>query len=334
MPTPEQTARERIDTLLTSAGWLVQDAGAAYITAAQGVAIREFPLQAGRGTADYLLYVDGRAAGVIEAKKEGHTLSGVETQSAKYSEGLPPALPSWSRPLPFAYQSTGVETHFTNGLDPEPRSRALIQMATGSGKTFTAITFVCRLIKFARARRVLFLVDRGNLADQPLKEFQQYASPYNNFKLTEEYIVQRLTSNTLDTTARVCICTIQAVLLLKGKDPPEDLEGAPRRSELARDPATRAHRIQPEYPNRNVRHHRHRRMPPLHLQPLGPGAGVLRRLPQTPPAFPLPGCGGYLAAGLPGGPIAPRWIGRFPASAAIRCWIICASMPKRTVGHE
>ena len=72
---------------------------------------------------------------------------------------------------------------------------------------------------------MLFLVDRGNLADQTLKEFQQYASPYNNFKFTEEYIVQRLQGNTLDTTARVCICTIQRMYsMLKGKDLPEDLE--------------------------------------------------------------------------------------------------------------
>jgi type I restriction enzyme, R subunit len=83
-------------------------------------------------------------------------------------------------------------------------------MATGSrGKTFTAISFIYRLIKFAGARRVLFLVDRGNLGDQTLKEFQQYVSPYNNFKFSEEYIVQRLQGNQLDTTARVCICTIQ-----------------------------------------------------------------------------------------------------------------------------
>jgi type I restriction enzyme R subunit len=107
----------------------------------------------------------------------------------------------------------------------ENRPRALIQMATGSGKTFTAISFIYRLIKFAGARRVLFLVDRGNLADQTLKEFQQYASPYNNFKFTEEYIVQRLQGNTLDTTARVCICTIQRMYsMLKGKELPEDLE--------------------------------------------------------------------------------------------------------------
>ena len=292
---PEQQAREQIDRLLLAAGWHVCDAGQANIQAARGVAIREFPLP-GYGFADYLLYVNGKAAGVVEAKKEGVTLTGVETQVDKYTKGLPAGLPRWGNPLPFSYQSTGVETRFTNGLDPQPRSRAvfafhkpellaewlvygnvadlggnkaaqpsatflanlrqmpalkeeglwpaqikaiqnleqslqenrprsLIQMATGSGKTFTAISFIYRLIKFAGARRVLFLVDRGNLGDQTLKEFQQYASPYNNFKFTEEYIVQRLSSNTLDTTARVCICTIQRMYsILKGKDLPEDLE--------------------------------------------------------------------------------------------------------------
>ena len=96
-------------------------------------------------------------------------------------------------------------------------------MATGSGKTFTAISFIYRLIKFAGARRVLFLVDRGNLARQTKKEFDQYASPYNNFKFGEEYIVQHLQSNQLDTSARVVICTIQRMFsMLKGRElPPE-----------------------------------------------------------------------------------------------------------------
>jgi type I restriction enzyme, R subunit len=300
---PEELARQNIDHLLEQAGWHVCDPDKANIHVARGVAIREFSLKSGHGTADYMLYVDGKAAGVIEAKKEGVTLSGVETQSDKYTQGLPDGLPYWHNPLPFAYQSTGVETRFTNGLDPQPRSRpvfafhkpelladwlsllpqatviqigsgkqthgaefapatflanvrhmpklieeglwpaqvtainnleaslrenrprALIQMATGSGKTFTAISFLYRLIKFAGARRVLFLVDRGNLGDQTLKEFQLYNSPYNNYTFTQEYNVQRLSSNTLDPVARVCICTIQRLYsMLKGKELPEDLE--------------------------------------------------------------------------------------------------------------
>ncbi len=317
--TPEQQARVNIDKLLTQAGWHLCNTAEANIHAARGVALREFRLNEGYGVADYLLYIDGKAAGVIEAKKGGSTLTGVEVQSAKYSQGLPASLPAWVRPLPFSYESTGIETHFTQGLDPQPRARsvfafhkpetlaavlstwtatakaypstgsaipgfdsgqqprsstdaaeqslatygsgaaaptllgrlqtlpplkeeglwpaqviairnlenslkankprALIQMATGSGKTFTSISFIYRLIKFAGARRVLFLVDRGNLGRQTKKEFDQYTSPYNNYKFGEEYIVQHLQSNQLDTTAKVTICTIQRLFsMLKGRE--------------------------------------------------------------------------------------------------------------------
>ena len=76
--TPEARARQTIDALLMQAGWHVCDVADANIHAARGVAIREFPLETGHGFADYLLYIDGKAAGVIEAKKEGATLTGVE----------------------------------------------------------------------------------------------------------------------------------------------------------------------------------------------------------------------------------------------------------------
>lgn len=76
---PEARARLTIDALLNAAGWAVQDVAAANIHASRGVALREFPLNAGFGFADYLLYVDGKACGVIEAKKQGATLTGVET---------------------------------------------------------------------------------------------------------------------------------------------------------------------------------------------------------------------------------------------------------------
>src|SRR6476620_2674908 len=105
------------------------------------------------------------------------------------------------------------------------RPRALVQMATGSGKTLLAIVLSYRLIKFAGAKRILFLVDRGNLGKQTLKEFQQYVSPYNNYKFHEEYIIQRLTSNTLDSSARVCIATIQRLYsMLKGQDLDEEAD--------------------------------------------------------------------------------------------------------------
>jgi type I restriction enzyme, R subunit len=123
MENPEGKARKAIDDMLQQAGWKIQDVARVNLGAAQGVAIREFPLKPGYGFADYLLYIDGAAAGVIEAKKEGTTLTGVEIQARRYSEGLPERLPAHVRPLPLCYQSTGTETRFTCGLDPEPRSR-------------------------------------------------------------------------------------------------------------------------------------------------------------------------------------------------------------------
>ena len=88
MAKPEQAAREEIDHLLTQASWVVCDPTAeANITGHRGVAIREFQLKPGHGFADYMLYVDGKAAGVIEVKKTGSTLVGVQAQSEKYTKG-------------------------------------------------------------------------------------------------------------------------------------------------------------------------------------------------------------------------------------------------------
>src|SRR6266699_2342300 len=123
--TPEDRARQNIDKLLADAGWIVQDKRQTNLSAGRGVAVREFPLKAGHGEADYLLFVDSSPIGVVEAKKEGDTLTGVELQTTKYSEGIPDNLPAPRRPLPFQYQSTGVETRFTNLLEPEARSRAV-----------------------------------------------------------------------------------------------------------------------------------------------------------------------------------------------------------------
>src|SRR5262249_50107427 len=101
----------------------------------------------------------------------------------------------------------------------EDRPRALIQMATGSGKTFTAVTEAFRLIKFGGARRILFLVDRSNLGRQALKEFQQYSTPDDGRKFTELYNLQHLQSNKIDPVARVVITTIQRLYsMLKGED--------------------------------------------------------------------------------------------------------------------
>ena len=129
-PTPEERAKQTIDGLLSAAGWIVQDHADANIDAGPGVAIREFSLGHGFGEADYMLFAEGQAMGVIEAKKEGTALVGVEIQTQKYSEGIPEGLPAPRRPLPFCYQSTGVETRFTNLLEPEAASRPVFSFHT------------------------------------------------------------------------------------------------------------------------------------------------------------------------------------------------------------
>ena len=284
----------------------MQDMGTVNLYASRGVAVREFRLKPSHGNADYLLYVDGRAAGVVEAKPAGFTLTGVERQSEKYGAGLPDDLPAWLRPLPFQYQSTGIETRFTNGLDPEPRSRlvfafhrpetfaewlatpgtvtesrlrdlprvaepvvtyraaptllhrlrnmpplnpaglwpaqaraiqnvesslaqgrprSLVQMATGSGKTYMACHLAYRLIRHAGVRRVLFLVDRSNLGRQTLREYQGFTTPDDGRKFTELYNVQHLQSSRIDQVSRVCIATIQRVYsILKGEELDPELE--------------------------------------------------------------------------------------------------------------
>ena len=296
---PEEKARRDIDRQLEAAGWAVQSRDVANLGAAHGVAVEEFSLTT--GCADYMLFVDRRPIGVVEAKSVGKTLSGVEAQTVRYSEGLPPLLKSnaWHTPLPFLYQSTGVETFFTDVRDPEPRSRrvfsfhrpetlaewaaesrsrggvpppppppptlrarlralpplittglwpaqieavqnlersfaadrprALIQMATGSGKTYTAVTSVYRLIKHARARRVLFMVDRTNLGIQALREFRQYVTPDDGRKFGELYNVQLMRSNVLDPVSKVCITTVQRLYsMLRGEQSfDESLEARP-----------------------------------------------------------------------------------------------------------
>src|SRR5450759_2106742 len=122
MPRSEaDTRREFIDPKLEDAGWILQDRSAMNLWAGRGGAVRECPLKT--GVADYLLFVDRKAVGVVEAKPEGTPLSGIAEQTAEYLAGLPPAIPHVDEPLPFAYESSGVETFFRSERDPQPRSR-------------------------------------------------------------------------------------------------------------------------------------------------------------------------------------------------------------------
>ena len=283
----EQRARVLIDRQLTDAGWSVQDKKSLNLIAHPGVACREVVLKAGHGRVDYLLYVDRKVVGVIEAKAEGTTLSGVEWQSAVYANGLPAEAELKSITvdgrLPFVFEASGSETHFTNGYDPQPRARrifafpkpatlatiirdaeadplnptwrakvqrlppldeaplrpaqitaitgierslatqhhdrSLVQMATGAGKTYTAVTAAYRLLKHGGFRRILFLVDRNNLAEQTIAEFQNYRTPDDGRRFTELYNVDKLTSAGMLGSSHVIVSTIQRVYsVLRGQE--------------------------------------------------------------------------------------------------------------------
>lgn len=277
---PEQIARDQIDKQLTACGWLIQGLKRVNLHAGIGVAVKEYLTDV--GLADYVLFIDGKPCGVIEAKKEeeGHKLNVHEAQSEGYANAKLKHLNN--QPLPFVYISTGEVTRFTDFTDPKPRAReifsfhrpetlkdwrkrdkslrarlhdlpalqtdglrecqinaitnleksfkenrprALIQMATGSGKTFTAITTIYRLLKFAKAKRVLFLVDTKNLGEQAEQEFMSFVPNDDNRKFTELYSVQRLKSSYIATDSQVCISTIQRLYsILKGTELDEKAE--------------------------------------------------------------------------------------------------------------
>lgn len=276
---PEQKARNGIDRKLNASGWTVQEKSKIDWSVSRGIAVKEYLTDV--GPADYILFVNKKPVGIIEAKKdeEDHRLNIVEEQSSRYATSKLKYLKN--DPLPFVYESTGELTRFTDFRDPKPRSkpvfsfykpetfeeylkkkplrerlldlhelktdrlrdcqitaisnleksfkdnrpRALIQMATGSGKTYTAITFIYRLLKFADAKKVLFLVDTKNLGEQAEQEFKAYTPNDDNRKFTELYNVQRLRSSYITSDSQVCISTIQRLYsILKGEDLDEKVE--------------------------------------------------------------------------------------------------------------
>lgn len=243
--TPEAKARQEIDAKLAAAAWTVQDLRQINLGASRGVAVREYPTDT--GSADYVLFVDRTAVGMIEAKPDNTILTFVEQQTARYAG----STLKWRvqvTPLPFLFESTGQIVRFTDARDPVPRSRelfhfyrpehladwfaqpdtlrrrliermptlpaqnlrdcqvnavigleqslaqnkprALVHMATGAGKTFAAITSAYRLLKFAGAKRVLFLVDTRNLGKQAHQEFMAYMPPDDARNFSELYNVQ------------------------------------------------------------------------------------------------------------------------------------------------
>ena len=277
---PEQIARDNIDRQLIACGWVIQSLKQVNLNAGVGIAVKEYSTDV--GPADYVLFVEGKPCGVIEAKKEeeAYRLNVHENQGEDYANAKLKHLNN--EPLAFVYISTGEVTRFTNFTDPKPRAReifsfhkpetlrawlktdkslrkslqdlpglpteglrdcqinaitkleasfkqnrpkALIQMATGSGKTFTAITAIYRLLKYAKAKRVLFLVDTKNLGEQAEQEFMSFVPNDDNRKFTELYSVQRLKSSYIASDSQVCISTIQRLYaILKGTELEESSE--------------------------------------------------------------------------------------------------------------
>ena len=261
---PEEKARQKIDEMLIKTGWDIISRNE-YSDIYNGCAITE-ALLTGNLEADYLLFVGGKAIGVLEAKRVENKLSvEVAEQAQNYTKSLPEWYQTWQNPLPFVFLSNGetllfrdmraADTEYTElkkmktpkelvkmaeikseyaalpALPPvgnkglrqcqydaisnlelafkQNKAKALISLATGAGKTFTACTIVYRLLTYSSVRRVLFLVDRNNLGKQAEGEFTTYKLTESGEVFNSIYSVQRLKSIEEIQTSKVVISTIQ-----------------------------------------------------------------------------------------------------------------------------
>ncbi|MDD7610996.1 MAG: DEAD/DEAH box helicase family protein [Spirochaetales bacterium] len=264
---PEQKARVKIDDLLVKAGWTVVARDEFVPSAINAQAVKE-NLMKGNLEADYILYLDGKAIGVLEAKREENKLGlEVAEQAQNYSGILPDWVAVWKNPLPFIFMSNGNLLLFKDMREDKPsykvlkemyspkqivqlagndiqseyaklpavppvgpkglrecqfeaitnleisfkqgQMKALIVLATGAGKTFTACTAAYRLLNYTSAKRVLFLVDRNNLGKQAEGEFGTYKLTETGNAFSDEYIVHRLKNVEKIGNASVVISTIQ-----------------------------------------------------------------------------------------------------------------------------
>lgn len=277
--TPEQKARKMIDQMLLSAGWDICDRSH-YTPLSSAVAIEEGLLQ-GNLEADYLLFIDGRAVGVLEAKRREMPLGdSVYRQALNYTHQVPSWVPTVGTPLPLIYLSNGETLLFKdtrNDADPvelkrmhTPKEiarmlnlegefaalpalrkqfgklelrdcqveairnlelsfrngerRALINIATGAGKTYTACLAAYRMLNYTRMRRILFLVDRNNLGEQAEGEFARFRFTENGETFSNIFSVERIRSRQMP-DAKVTISTIQRLFsMLTGQDEVDDLD--------------------------------------------------------------------------------------------------------------
>lgn len=270
--TPEQKARKVIDKLFSNAGWQVLDRDH-YAPNISAVALEEGLLN-GNLEADYLLFLNGKAVGVLEAKKESVDVYAdwVKAQAENYVKKVPPTYQTIAKPLPLIYLSNGKTVLFKNGNIPESeyeeinrihtpkeitrmlgftdeysalptlkkqglrdcqfeaiteleksfrsgQNRALMVLATGAGKTYTACLAAYRFLSYTPMRRVLFLVDRNNLGKQAEGEFGMFRLTETGDPFNTIFSVNRLRSGKIPSDSNVVISTIQRLFsLLKGED--------------------------------------------------------------------------------------------------------------------
>lgn len=274
--TPEEKARVKIDQMFEDAGWKVVDRED-YSPTITAAAIRE-ALILGKKEADYLMFINGKAVGVLEAKREEIDVSSdrVCEQASGYTRYAPKCYPSYGRPLPFIYQSNGNTTLFYDCRDEDSdydylnrihspkelvkmlgiddpyaglpmlkrkglrdcqyeaiteleysfrtgQNRALLVLATGAGKTYTACMSAYRFLAYTPMRRVLFLVDRNNLGKQAETEFGMFRLTENGDPFNTIFTVNRLKTNKIPTESNVVISTIQRLFsLLTGQEITDD----------------------------------------------------------------------------------------------------------------
>ena len=282
--TPEEKARQKIDQWFTDAGWEVINRDE-YEPTSTAVAIREGLLKCNL-EADYFLFINGKAVGVLEAKREETDTfsSKVCEQAALYAKSVPNIYQTYQKPLPFIFTSNGKELYFCDFREqdhyfkqimtiPTPhelvkklgindyfaglptlhkkglrdcqyeaiteleksfrsgQKRALMVLATGAGKTYTACLAAYRMLSYTPMRRVLFLVDRNNLGKQAEGEFGTFRLTENGEAFSTIFTVNRLRSSSIPSDSNVVISTIQRLFsFLKGEtieDNDDDDENEP-----------------------------------------------------------------------------------------------------------
>ena len=276
---PEERARQWIDRKLKDAGWEVINRND-FAPSMNAVAIRE-TLMSGGLEADYVLFLNGKAAAVIEAKREEISLDNPQliAQAENYTTKALDWLPRWEDQIPFVFLSNGKEIAFKDcrktdakyeklqsfkrpwdiarylrlnefaGLPYLSRTdlrtcqyeaitnlessfkngqrRALMVLATGSGKTFTACMMIYRMLSFTPMRRVLFLVDRTNLGNDAATALKTFKLTENKNAMAQIFGIEQLNSTLINelskekhtTRSLVAISTIQRLYAaLSGKD--------------------------------------------------------------------------------------------------------------------